>query len=103
MHNSLIETIDRQSWEHSLKRRFQQYGYRYDDKNRTIGKAEWLGPLPEWTARTKTLLHQQNVFEACPDQMIVNEYLPGRGIASLIESHTEGAYSIYRMVSEEIL
>ena len=81
MHNSLIETIDRQSWEHSLKRRVQQYGYRYDYKNRTIGKADWLGPLPDWTARTIALLHQQNVFEAGPDQMIVNEYLPGQGIA----------------------
>ncbi len=88
MHNRLIETIDRQSWEHSLKRRVQQYGYRYDYKNRTIGKADWLGPLPEWTDQTKALLHQQNMFDACPDQMIVNEYLPGQGIASHIDRTT---------------
>jgi alkylated DNA repair dioxygenase AlkB len=88
MHNRLIETIDKQSWENSLMRRVQQYGYRYDYKNRTIGKADWLGPLPEWTARTKALFHQQNVFEACTDQMIVNEYLPGQGIASHIDRTT---------------
>jgi len=85
IHNRLIETIDGQPWEHTLKRRVQQYGYRYVYKDRTIADAHCLGPLPKWMDQIEALLHQQDIFEAGPDQMIVNEYLPGQGIALHID------------------
>jgi len=85
MHNSLIESIDGQLWEHTLKRRVQQYGYRYDYKNRMDNDPHWLGPLPNWTDQVEALLHQQDIFESDFDQIIVNEYLPGQGIACHID------------------
>jgi len=84
-HDRLIESIDLQPWEHSLKRRVQQYGYRYDYKNQTIDSTQWLGPLPDGIAQLAALLHQGNIVEAVADQVIVNEYLPGQGIARHID------------------
>lgn len=85
MQSGLIRKIDGQPWENTLKRRVQQYGYQYDYKNRKINDTHWLSPLPSWTDQIETLLHQQGIFEAGPDQLIVNEYLPGQGIALHID------------------
>jgi len=85
MQDRLIEAIDRQPWENSLKRQVQQYGYRYDYKSQTIDSTHLLGPLPDWIAPIATLLHLRGIVEVAVDQAIVNEYLPGQGIARHID------------------
>ena len=44
-----------------------------------------LGSLPNWAAQLAERLSYKGVTPACPDQLIVNEYLAGQGIASHLD------------------
>ena len=44
-----------------------------------------LGPLPGWALELAERLRHEGISPALPDQLIVNEYLPGQGIASHID------------------
>ncbi len=79
--HALVEHIDRSSWLTDLKRRVQHYGWRYDYKARRIDARMHLGPLPNWLSDLGNKLVMRNWFDRAPDQAIVNEYLPGQGIA----------------------
>ncbi|HWH00255.1 MAG TPA: alpha-ketoglutarate-dependent dioxygenase AlkB [Pilimelia sp.] len=76
----LLQIVDAQPWSSQLRRRVQHYGYRYDYQRRTIGDEDGLGPLPAWALRLARRLGAES------DQLIVNEYLPGQGIASHVDS-----------------
>lgn len=82
---SLIGIIDQQLWLTDLKRRVQHYGYRYDYKARKVDANAYLGALPEWAARLALRLNQDGYIAEVPDQLIVNEYEPGQGIASHVD------------------
>jgi len=78
---ALAEFIDRQSWRDDLARRVQHYGYVYDYRARQIRPDMYLGDLPAPFATLSERLVAKNGFNRLPDQVIVNEYLPGQGIA----------------------
>lgn len=82
---ALLSAIDGQSWLLDLKRRVQHYGYRYDYKARKLVPSMYLGPLPEWTAFIVDRLNSGCHMPERPDQMIVNEYVPGRGISTHVD------------------
>lgn len=84
-HDFLIEKIDQQPWLSDLKRRVQHYGYKYDYKARNIDRSAFLGPVPDWLDRIAQKLVQDNIFATAPDQIIVNEYLPGQSISAHID------------------
>lgn len=44
-----------------------------------------LGPLPNWLSELGYKLVEQKIFAQMPDQIIVNEYEPGQGIAAHID------------------
>lgn len=77
----LIQMIDQQPWITDLRRRVQHYGYRYDYKARSLASDLYLGPIPEWLYPYCQKLQSEGHFSQIPDQVIVNEYLPGQGIA----------------------
>jgi len=79
--SNLISDIDRQSWQLTLKRRTQHYGYEYDYKSRTIDARQILGDLPEWCKNIIERMQSGGIIQNKPDQVIVNEYQPGQGIA----------------------
>lgn len=81
----LLSRIDEAPWRADLKRRVQQYGYRYDYKARRVGREDYLGPLPEWLEGICGRLVDDALFSKFPEQAIVNEYLPGQGIAPHID------------------
>lgn len=81
----LLSQIDQQSWLTDLKRRVQHYGYKYDYKARAVGNDAYLGPLPDWLSPISKKLRNDNIFPSVPDQVIVNEYLPGQGISAHID------------------
>jgi alkylated DNA repair dioxygenase AlkB len=81
----LIALIDAQSWQTDLKRRVQHYGYKYDYKKRFIDFEMYLGALPEWLVPLARTIVQDGLVNNMPDQVIVNEYLPGQGISSHID------------------
>lgn len=79
--DDLLQAIDCAPWNLDLRRRVQQYGYRYDYKARAVSAADRLGDLPSWAVDIARRLVDYDYFESLPDQVIVNEYLPGQGIS----------------------
>jgi len=81
----LISDIERQPWITDLKRRVQHYGYRYDYTRRSVDPEMYLGPLPVWLMPLAQRLRDDGTFSTMPDQVIVNEYVPGQGISAHID------------------
>ncbi len=81
----ILGILDAHPWRGDLQRRVQHYGYRYDYKARQITPDLYLGPLPVWLENLAHFLVQNGLFPNVPDQVIVNEYLPGQGIAPHID------------------
>ena len=85
-HDMLIKTIDEQPWRGELARRTQHYGYVYDYRARSVDASMRLGQLPPWLSRIVQHLHDDGLVSQMPDQAIINEYMPGQGIADHIDS-----------------
>jgi len=81
----LIQEIDNQVWINDLKRRVQHYGYRYDYRARKINLSMKIGQLPDWAKKIAIQLKNDGYFDEVPDQVIVNEYMPGQGISPHID------------------
>jgi alkylated DNA repair dioxygenase AlkB len=81
----LLSVIDQQPWLADLQRRVQHYGYRYDYTARQVTADLYLGALPEWLQSLEMRLHHEGLFATPPDQVIVNEYHPGQGIAPHVD------------------
>jgi alkylated DNA repair dioxygenase AlkB len=81
----LIKCINLCKWDTRLARRTQHYGYTYDYIHQSCHQAE---PIPEWcyfiVQRIKDSLGE------IPDQVIINEYTPGQGIAPHTDSKIFG-------------
>jgi alkylated DNA repair dioxygenase AlkB len=84
-HDILLSIIDLQPWIHDLKRRVQHYGYKYDYKARRIDLKMRIGELPDWANLIGERLFKDGYFKELPDQLIINEYLPGQGITAHID------------------
>jgi alkylated DNA repair dioxygenase AlkB len=82
---ALLEKIDQQPWRTDLKRRVQHYGYVYDYRARRVAAESYLGPLPPWLAKLAQRLKYDAIFCELPQQVIINEYLPGQGISPHID------------------
>ncbi|KKB10988.1 DNA repair protein [Devosia geojensis] len=82
---ALIEHIDGMPWLGDLRRRVQHYGYRYDYRARRVTRDSYLGPLPDWLDALARQLAVEGKYPRPPDQVIVNEYLPGQGIAAHVD------------------
>ncbi len=80
-----INTIDEYPWITDLKRRVQHYGFRYDYRARRIDPTMYLGALPDWVQPLAEKLHADEGSPVVPDQLIVNEYHPGQGIARHVD------------------
>ncbi len=83
--SGLVEAVQNEHWLADIRRRVQHYGYKYDYKARAIDYSMYLGPLPSWTNSICRRLVERNYLQQSPDQMIVNEYLPGQGIANHVD------------------
>lgn len=83
--DSLLGILDRMPWLDDLSRRVQHYGWLYDYKSRKIHHDSYLGPLPGFLQEIAEALFSAGFMECVPNQAIVNEYLPGQGIAAHID------------------
>lgn len=89
----LIAIIDSLPWLIDLKRRVQHYGYKYD--YRTKGKLDYLGEIPAF-------LKEIDVgFKF--NQVIINEYLQGQGIAPHIDLGVFGSTIASLSLGEECI
>jgi alkylated DNA repair dioxygenase AlkB len=82
-HRSLIAAIDVQPWLTDISRRVQHHGFRYNYETRKVDPGMFLGPLPDWSLPIADRLHVNGLMQR-PDQLIINEYLPGQGIAPIL-------------------
>jgi len=80
----LLRRIDNAEWLTDLRRRVQHYGYRYDYTVRHIVDDMRIGDLPQWVMSLAKRLGDE-FFGELPQQMIVNEYQPGQGIAPHVD------------------
>ena len=94
-HDKLIKTIDEQPWRGDLARHTQHYGYVYDYRAKAVDKSMRLGEIPDWLNRIAQHLHYDGLFPKLPDQAIINEYMPGQGIAN----HADSASSFGEVVT----
>lgn len=81
----LLAAADTNHWRNDLKRRVQHYGWRYDYRARRVTADMRLGPLPDWLAAVVDSVGALPEFGRRPDQVIVNEYLPGQGISGHVD------------------
>ncbi|GAB4143011.1 MAG: alpha-ketoglutarate-dependent dioxygenase AlkB [Planctomycetaceae bacterium] len=82
---NLLREIDSREWQTDLRRRVQHYGYKYDYKARKIDPSMYVGPLPPFAVEVGHRLFEQCLTAELPDQVIINEYLPGQGITPHID------------------
>lgn len=82
---NFIDSINSESWLSDIKRRVQHYGYKYDYKARSIDYSMFLGQLPIWALPMAQRLFVEKHIDTVPDQLIINEYEPGQGIANHID------------------
>jgi alkylated DNA repair dioxygenase AlkB len=76
----LIAWIDAQPWETELARRRQFYGGGYEAEDAPE-------PLPELLHRLGQRMHSEGLLPEIPDRVLINEYLPGQGIAAHVDHH----------------
>ncbi len=89
----LLARIGDSEWLTDLSRRVMHFGYKYDYTSRGLDETARIGPLPEWLAQLSSMVREAASIEAKqlldPDrpfeQAIINEYLPGQGIAPHID------------------
>lgn len=80
----LMEQIYACTWDTTLKRRTQHYGYVYTYKSGDT--TQEAPPIPEWCDFLVKRLLSQGILDARPDQLIVNEYEPGQGIGPHVDN-----------------
>lgn len=87
--SKLIQQLDSQTfqWSNELKRRVQHYGYKYNYSEKKVAKENYLGPLPDIFEPIIEKL-RNTIQSKRPNQIIVNEYLPGQGIGKHIDCVT---------------
>lgn len=84
-HKTILSAIDDNPWLNDLKRRVQHYGYKYDYRKRRIDPSMHIGKIPDWCASIAKKIKDKGLIDFEPDQVIVNEYLPGQGISNHID------------------
>ena len=82
---TFIQAVDKAPWINDLKRRVQHYGYKYDYRAKRIDISMKIGSLPKWVMPIAHQLQLDGYFDKLPDQLIINEYLPGQGITPHID------------------
>jgi alkylated DNA repair dioxygenase AlkB len=83
-HDALLAAVDGQPWQEAsyIGRRVQVYGYTY---HHTRGGIFRIGDLPPWVNELAAAIVHDGLMPSAPDQMIVNEYLPGTGIDAHVD------------------
>lgn len=87
----LIENIDCMPWDTKISRRRQQYGFPYDIGKKKLNTLEQVPPIPKWLDDTISIkLYDLKYMPQLAEQVIINEYLPGQGIAAHTDSPVFG-------------
>lgn len=84
----LLDMIYKESWDSSIKRRVQHYGHIFKYKDRKVD-TNTFNKFPEWLNLLIENMKNMKILEDfSPNQCTINEYLPGIGISSHIDTHS---------------
>ncbi|KAJ3016523.1 hypothetical protein HKX48_003998 [Thoreauomyces humboldtii] len=76
-------------WTILNKRRVRHYGFRFDYELNTVDRdPSRLQPLPSWCAEPLAQYALRFPTIDPPDQLTVNDYMPGSGIAPHVDTHS---------------
>jgi alkylated DNA repair protein alkB homolog 8 len=91
---ALLELIDSLPWESAIKRRVQHYGFEFDYTTRSVNPSFGaVKPIPSLISALFARMQQAGI-PSCPDQITINEYVPGIGIKWHIDTHAAFADGI---------
>src|SRR5690554_7641906 len=79
MEDALIDEIGAQVWVVDYDRKLQYYGYR-NELESPYDLVKFPVPLPPLINSLADKIVEGKVLSSQPDQVIINEYLPGQGI-----------------------
>ena len=77
----LIAHLDHGAWDCTYKRRRKHFGKAYHPVGRAPMAGVYPGPLPNWLEEISSRLRVSGYFRTLAPHSLVNEYLPGQGIA----------------------
>ncbi|DAZ92767.1 TPA: hypothetical protein N0F65_008149 [Lagenidium giganteum] len=82
-----LDADDKQRWKNTVKaRQVQHFGYEFNYDTRRCDESKPLEPM---VPHMQTLIDRiPTSIMASPDQITVNEYLPGQGIAAHLDTHS---------------
>jgi alkylated DNA repair dioxygenase AlkB len=89
-HANAVAEVDNNHFETMLLRRVQHYGARYDYESSQVSEIGSAPPIPPVLKSIGERLFSEDFFERSPEQVIVNEYFPGQGIASHVDRQSFG-------------
>ncbi|RHY95484.1 hypothetical protein DYB37_003451, partial [Aphanomyces astaci] len=90
---ALIRAVDAQPFEESIQRRVQHYGFAFRYDTRDVDIQSPLGPMPGFCTSVVATLAAVRPDIAPPNQITVNEYVAGQGIAPHVD--TPGVFTEY--------
>jgi alkylated DNA repair dioxygenase AlkB len=80
--SELLKFVNEQKWDsESIDRRVQHYGYQYHYTSASSTPTPTI-PIPEAFKTLCARLVEDGYFPILPEQVIINEYEPGQGIAA---------------------
>lgn len=88
----ILNFIQNMSWDTSMRRRVMHFGGVFD--YRTLGVGAAPSPIPQVFDLLMNRLVSCGILPVLPNQVTVNEYLPGAGIAPHVDTHSWFAHAI---------
>lgn len=86
----VIRSIDTKDWsrvsQSENSRRVQHYGYNYSYERGVANKLTVAAPFLPWAKNLAAKIVRDKLMQVLPDQLIINEYEPGQGIAAHIDA-----------------
>jgi len=81
-HDRLLSCIDAGEWDTHWSRRIQSFGSSYDGGERAASRE-----MPYWGDALAERLYKEGLTPILCNSMLINEYLPGQGIAPHVDYH----------------
>lgn len=82
---ALITEIDSEAWDTTIRRRVQHYGFKFEYSKLAVDTGRPVKPFPP---KCDELTHRSELSDHGFNQLTINEYVPGIGIASHCDTHS---------------
>ncbi|CAE8643053.1 unnamed protein product, partial [Polarella glacialis] len=85
---ALLAAVDANAWDTTIKRRVQHYGHAFDYARLTIAEGGDVPELPSFCAGVVRRIAESGLMPEQVNQLTINEYEPGVGIALHVDTHS---------------